>query len=127
MEYGYLGLDLGSKVRCLSNGIRCDKLSTVVAAIRAHLDKYEKDFNTVVAFLTQYLDKRAPTLSVKVASVAQTRPSKWQKMNASHGTFKGKIMLKKYFREEYNLMLIAQHQQLFKLWKKAGLVQGKKN
>ena len=53
MEYGYQCLDPGSKVRYLLNGIRCDKLSTAVAAVRAHPDKYEKDFDTVVVFLTQ--------------------------------------------------------------------------
>ena len=69
MEYGYQGLDPGSKVRYLLNGIRCDKLSTAVAAVRIHPDKYKKDFNAVVAFLTQYINKRSPTPSVKVASI----------------------------------------------------------
>ena len=57
-------------------GIRCDKLSTAVVTISAHSDKYEKDFDAVVAFLTQYNDKRAPTIIVKVASVSHTRPIK---------------------------------------------------
>ena len=69
MEYGYQGLDPESKVWYLVNGIKCDKLSTAVAAIRAHQDKNKKDFNVVVAFLTQYIDKRSPTPSVKVVSV----------------------------------------------------------
>ena len=55
VEYGYQGLDLGSKVQFLLNGIRCDKLSTAVAAVRVHPDKYEKNFDAVVAFLTQNL------------------------------------------------------------------------
>ena len=71
VEYGYQGFDPESKVRYLLNGIRCDKLSTAVATIRAHPDKYDKDFDAVVAFLTQYIDKRAPTPSMKVASVSQ--------------------------------------------------------
>ena len=50
------------------------KLSTAVATVRAHPDKYEKEFNTVVAFLTQYIYKKAPTPSVKVAS----KPTKQQ-------------------------------------------------
>ena len=120
------GEKTGSKVRHLFNGIRCDKLSTVVAAVRAHPDKCERDFNVVVAFLTQYIDQKAPTLSANIASVAQIRPAKWQKTNASYGTFKGKIELKKYSREEYNSMLMAQHWQQFKLWKKAGLIKSKK-
>ena len=126
MEYGYQRLNPGSKVRYLLNGIRCDKFSTEVATVRVHPDKYEKNFNVVVAFLAQYIDKRAPTVSVMVASVVQTRPAKWQKTNASNGTFKGNIELKKYYREEYDSMSMAQHQQLFKLQKEAGLVKGKK-
>ena len=51
-------------------------MSTAVAAVRAHPDKYEKDFDAVVAFLTQYIDKRAPTPSVNVAFVTQIRPAK---------------------------------------------------
>ena len=52
MEYGYQGLDPGLKVRYLLNDIRCDKLSTAVVTVRAHPDMYEKNFNTVVTFLT---------------------------------------------------------------------------
>ena len=48
MEYGYQSLDQGSKVQYLLNCIRCDKLSMVVATVRAHPDKYEKDFDAVV-------------------------------------------------------------------------------
>ena len=93
-------------------------MSTVVATVRVHPDKYEMDFDAVVMYLTQYIDKRAPTPSVRVASVAQTKPAKWQKTNASHDTFKRKNELKKYSRDEYDSMLMAQHQQLLKLWKK---------
>ena len=52
------------------NGIRCDKLSMAVATVRAYPDKYEKDFDTVVTFLTQYIDKRELTQSMEVASIA---------------------------------------------------------
>ena len=61
----------------LCNGFSHDKLSTVVVAVRAHPDKYENNFDAVDAFLTQYIDKRAPTPIVKVAFVTQTRPAKW--------------------------------------------------
>ena len=37
-----------------------------------------------------------------------------------------KFELKKYSREEYNSMLMAQCQQLYELWKKADLTKGKK-
>ena len=177
MEYGYQGLDPGLKVSYLLNGIRCDKLYTAVARVRAHPDKYkkefdaivvflthyinkrapspsmkvaslpqtcqvaekqhypwhyqghpdkyEKDFDVVVQFLTQYINKRAPTPSVKVAFLSQNRPAKWQKTRATHGTFKGKIELKKYSNDEYASMLMAQHQQLYKLQKKTWLINGK--
>ena len=73
-----------------------------------------------------YIDKKAITPSVEVASVTQTRPAKRQKTNASCGTFRAKIELKKYSREEYDLMVAAQCQQLYMLWKKAELIKGKK-
>ena len=104
------------------NGIRCDELSTVVVTVRAHSNKYEKDFDTIVNFLTQYFDKTAPTLSVKIASVGQNRPAKWQKISTTYGTFKGKIELKKYSKEDYDSMSMAQQQQLCMLQKKARLI-----
>ena len=48
-------------------------MSTAVIAVRVHSHKYEKDFDALVAFLTQYNDKRVPTLSMKVASVALSK------------------------------------------------------
>ena len=69
MEYGYQGHDPGLKVQYLFNGKMCDKLFTAVTAVRAHPDKYKKNFDAVVTFLIQYINKRAPTPSVKVASV----------------------------------------------------------
>ena len=101
-------------------------MSTAVTAARAHPDKYEKDFDAVVAFLTQYIDEKAPTPSIKVAPVTQTRPAKRQKTSTSCGTFSRKIELKKYSKEMYDSMLVAQHQQLYELQKKAGLIKGKK-
>ena len=50
-----------------------------VAAVRAHPDRYEKDFNAVVAFLSQYIDRKAPTPSVNIASINQYRPAKRHK------------------------------------------------
>ena len=70
-------------------------MSSAVSSVRVHPDKYKKDFNAVVSILTPYIDKRAPTPSVKVASVAQTSPARQQKTSATHSTFKGRINLKK--------------------------------
>ena len=91
-----------------------------------HQDKYKKNFDTVVAFIPHYIDKRAPTPSVKVASVHQTRPAERQKTSSAHGTFKGKIKLKKYSREEFGIMSMVQHQQLYELQKQARHIKGTK-
>ena len=45
---------------------------------------------------------------MKISSIAQTIPAKRQETSATHGIFKGKIELKKYSREEYDSMLMAQ-------------------
>ena len=126
MEYGYQGLHPGSKIQYLFNVIRCYKLSTAVTTVRVHPDKYEKEFDAVVAFLTQYIDKRAPTPTAKIASVTQTRPAKQQKTSTNHGTFKGEIELNKHSREEYESMSASQCQQLYELQKKSRLIKGKK-
>ena len=48
MEYGYQGLNSGSKVPYPLNGIRRGQLSTAVSTVRVHPDKYKKDFDAVV-------------------------------------------------------------------------------
>ena len=100
-------------------------MSTVLVKVMACPDRYEKDVNAVFAFLIQYINKRAPTPSVKVASFGQTRPVKWQKTSTTHDTFKGKVELTTYSREEYDSMSMAQCQQLYLLQKKAGLIKSK--
>ena len=60
-------------------------------------------------FFIQYIDKKAPTLSLKVYSVGQNRPSKVQKTSAGNETFKGKVEWKKYSKEEHISKAIAQH------------------
>ena len=89
------------------NGISCGNLFTAATTARVHSDKYEKDNNAVVTFLTQYIERRGPSPSVKLTYVAQARPAKWQKTSTSPGTFSGNIELKKYSREEFDSMLVA--------------------
>ena len=95
MEYEYQGIYPGSNVWYLLNGIRCDKLSTAVATVRAHSYKNKKNFDAVVASPTQYIDKRAPKQSVNVTSAGQTKPAKGHKTSINHDTLKGKNELKK--------------------------------
>ena len=63
----------------------------------------------VIAYLSQYIDKSGPTQSIKVEPVAHIRPAKYQKTSSACGIFNGKIALKKYSREEYE-MLMTQRQ-----------------
>ena len=65
------------------------------------------------AFLMQYIDKQGPTLSMKVASIAQTRCAKKQKISITSDTFKGKSDLKKFSRKEYDSIMTMQQQQLY--------------
>ena len=51
-------------------------MSTAVDAVIVDPDKYKKNFDAVVTLLTQYIDKRAPKLSVKVVSVTQSASSR---------------------------------------------------
>ena len=107
------------------NGVRCDKLATAAVAAFVTQDINKKaPTAAVAAFVTQDI-KKAPIPSLKVASVAQTRPAKWQRTSAIHVTFKWMIKLKKYSKEEYDSML-SHHQQLYELQKKARLMKGKK-
>ena len=46
MKYGYQGQNSETKDHHLFDGMRCDKLFTAIATVRAHQDKYEKDFDT---------------------------------------------------------------------------------
>ena len=57
-NYEYQELDLRTNVCYLLHGIRYGKMSTSVAAVMAHTDIYEKDFNAVVAYLSLYVEKQ---------------------------------------------------------------------
>ena len=46
-------------------------MSTAVATFNAQLDKYEKDFNTVVMYLLKYYENCRPVMSVDDVFVAQ--------------------------------------------------------
>ena len=57
--------------------IRCNKLS--IATADANPDKYENDFDAVVAFLNQYIDDKVTTNNFYFESVSQG-PNKKQKL-----------------------------------------------
>ena len=95
MEYEYQDIDPGLKVWYLLSGIRCDKLSTAVAAARVHPNKHEKNFDAVVAFLTQYINKRGPTPSVSLPLSLRPDLPSGRKMALDMALSKEKGKLKK--------------------------------
>ena len=46
---------------------------TAGTTVKAHLDKYEKDFDEVIANLSQHVEKHGPTKSAEIASIALSR------------------------------------------------------
>ena len=57
-KYGYQDLDLVSKVCYLLSSIKCDKLFTAIATVKAHPDRYKKYFDAVITFLMQYIKSK---------------------------------------------------------------------
>ena len=55
--YGYQGYEPVTKVFHQLNGIRCDKMSTAVTTVKTLPDRDKKDFDTAVAYLSQYVEK----------------------------------------------------------------------
>ena len=44
-------------------------LFTAVTVVRVYTDKYEKEFDSVLIFITKYIDKRAPSPCVNVETL----------------------------------------------------------
>ena len=68
------GLDMGTNIHQLMNGIRCDKLSIPITAIHANPDRYEWNFKSVMAYLSQYVDFRRLKNSLCARANGQERP-----------------------------------------------------
>ena len=58
--YGYHGFDIGMKVHHLLNGISHNRLLNLITVVHANHDKFERDFNRVVVYLSQYIKNRGP-------------------------------------------------------------------
>ena len=54
-------------------------MSKEIAKAREHPNKYKNNFDAVVTYHLEYIDKQGQTPSVKVASIVQTRSTKRQK------------------------------------------------
>ena len=95
-EYKYQRLDPEIQVCHLSNGISVwqDIYSNVIA--KAHPDKYDKNFDALLACLFQHVEKQGPMMNAKVASVSWLRLVKRQKISQAHRTIRRGIELTKY-------------------------------
>ena len=60
--------------------MKCNNLSNPIVTICANHDKFEKDFDVIVAYLSQYTNKRG---KIFVAAVHQKRPQKHEKMTSN--------------------------------------------
>ena len=58
-------------------------LFTMFATVMAHPVNNERNFDAVIAYLSQFIKKQGPTLSIMVASITQTRPKKRLKTSVS--------------------------------------------
>ena len=81
------------KVHHVLNEIRWEKTSTEGITVKAHPDRYEKEIDAVVAYLSQYVKKWQPTMSVEVSSIAQGWPNKIQKNSETFSTIRGRSEL----------------------------------
>ena len=54
---------------------RYDEMSPDTALVRVNPDRYEKELDTYVTYLSKYVEMSGPMKSVKVASVTQFRPA----------------------------------------------------
>ena len=68
-------------------------MSTVVVTLKASPDKYKKDFDMAVTYLSQYTRKKGKNTDSKVSSIAQWRPMIKHKISEAHDTFKEMIEL----------------------------------
>ena len=57
-DYGYSGMDNGTKVCHFLQGIKSPELETVVNVVCAQQGKYGTDFDTVVSYLGQMIMKK---------------------------------------------------------------------
>ena len=90
-DYGYSGMDNGTKVRHVLQVIKCSELEAAVHVVRAHPEKYGMDFDTVVSYLGQMVTKKG--LIMQSVWIATTRS---QPMRPEVAAFMENLECKKY-------------------------------
>ena len=86
-------MDTRTKFHYLLNEIRCSKLSNLIAAISVSLDKYNGDFEIVVAFLLHCVSEKG--LQKFWCEFGQGRLTKHQMMSTTAlSTFKERLSAK---------------------------------
>ena len=62
-------------------------MTPVITTVSAHTDTCMKDFDVVIAYHLQCVEKWGLTMNIKFASVAQERPPKKQMASEACGAF----------------------------------------
>ena len=111
----------GSKVHYLLNGIRCDKLSMAVAAIKAHIYKHGKDSDAVLI--------HSSLTSKNLHWMWRLHPLVSLNLPSGRGPVLSMALSMEWlsWRSTLENSFVAQQQQLYELWHKAGLLKGRRS
>ena len=112
IDYGYSGMDIGTKVHHFLQGIKSTDLETVVSVVWAQPEKYGIDFYTMVSYQGQMITKKGTSMQSIHISKARSCPVKPKVV-----AFIGKIECKKYPMAVWNTMTKEQQIQMRKLCK----------
>ena len=103
MKNGYQGLNARSRVQYLLNRYQVWEVVHNSCCSKGTTRQVWERFQYISCLSHQKCQQESNSTE-KVSIVSKTRLAKLQKTNATHGTFKRYIELKKYSREEYNSM-----------------------
>ena len=115
-DYGYSGMDNGSKVCHFLQGIKSSELEAMVNVVHAQPEMYGTDFDVVVSYLGQMVTRKGLIMqSVQIAT------TKSQTVRHKVLAFMGKVECKKYPKAVWNSMTREQQMQVRKLQEQQGI------
>ena len=113
-DYGYSGMDNGTKVRHFLN--KSPELEAAVNVVCTQPEKYGTDIDTVVSYLGQMVAKKGLIMQSVWIAKTGSQPM-WPKEAASTG----KVECKKYPKAVWNSMTREQQMQVRKLHEQQGI------
>ena len=114
-DYGYSGMNNGTKVGHFLQGIKSIELKAAVNVVWAQPKKYETDFDATVSYLGQMVIKKS--LIMQSVHIAKTGI---QVVRPKVAAFTGKVECKKYPKAVWNSMTKKQQMQIRKLHEQQG-------